>query len=483
MNVQRLTTPWEFRSPLYSLPGSLVIKLALGEAPENIPTSLDVRCHAQQAAARLNVGVVDRILKHFSHGVRISRVFTAASSCRRPGQRHRNYDDVEHVTGLSRTFRIEADRACCITDLVDALRQTAVVEQAGPNYLSALPFNVATPSRAVSSVSLEEAWLSRQQVNMAEALAYEPGDPAVIVAVVDTGVVQGHPELRGRMRAGVDTVQLGSGDLATGIRFVGDQLGIDTDPEDLVGHGTACAAIVRAVGQHLPPGLAGACSLLPVRVLGAAKFPGKQRLVGLGSIADIDLGVKYAIDLGAKVINMSFGTPAPAEEVSDFQPHADVVLYGLTRGCVMVAASGNSSKEEQYYPAALPNVIAVGAVDAENNPSRFSTRGEHVTLCAPGEQIHSAGLNGYSLVTGTSFAAPFVASAAGLLVSRAARRSFPLSSADVHQLLNASAQPWQRQSVKGCGLGVLDTYAALSLLDRRIDKSTHSGLPPPKTSL
>lgn len=482
MNAQQLSTPWEFRSHLYSLPGSLVVKLSLGEAPEEIPTSLDVRCYAQQAADRLNIGVLDRILKHFSHGVRISRVFTSASSCRRPGQRHRNYDDVEQVIGLARTFRIEADRTCCITNLVDALRQTAMVEQASPNYLSALPFTTVASPRSVTRMNLEKAWLSRQQVNMAEALAYEPGDPAVIVAVVDTGVVQGHPELQGRLRAGVDTVQFGSRDLSAGLQFVGDQLGIDNDPEDLVGHGTACAAIVGAMGQALPPGMAGQCGLLPIRVLGAAKFPGKKGLVGLGAIADIDLGMKYAIDLGAKVINMSFGTPAPTEDEAAFQPHADVVRYGLARGCVMVAASGNSGKEERYYPSALPGVIAVGAVDADNQPARFSTRGEHVNLCAPGEQIPSAGIGGYSLVTGTSFAAPFVAAAAGLLVSRALRRSHPLDGTTIQRLLMASAQPWQQAAASGCGAGVLDTYAALRLLDQSIDQLSHSGLSPPVNS-
>ena len=308
-------------------------------------------------------------------------------------------------------------------------------------------------------------------MNAAEALGYEAGDPAVVIAVVDTGVSQHHPELSSHLRSGLDTVQLAVDDLALGIKLIGDRNTLDTDPEDLVGHGTSCAAIISARGVNLPPGLAGECGLLPIRVLGAAQFPGKPELVGIGAIADIDLGVKCAIDLGAKVINMSFGTPEAALERNDPPPHQDIVRYGLARGCIMVAASGNSGKAERYSPAALDGVIAVGAVDGAGQPTNFSTRGSHVALAAPGERVVSAGLNGYAVVTGTSFAAPFVAAAAGLLVSRAERRSYPLDGETVRRLLCASARPWSSGTGEGSGAGVLDVHAALRALDQEIDRS------------
>jgi subtilisin family serine protease len=301
----------------------------------------------------------------------------------------------------------------------------------------------------------------------------------VIVAIVDTGVEQNHPELQNHLRSGIDTVQLVVDNLATGVQLVGDRITIDTDTEDLVGHGTSCAAIIGAQGDRLPPGLAGNCSMLPIRVLGAAKFPGKKELVGIGAIADIDLGMKYAIDLGAKVINMSFGTPESALDSADPRPHEDIVRYGLARGCILIAASGNSGKAERYLPAALPGVIAVGAVDANDTPTSFSTTGDHVALCAPGERVPSAGLEGYSLVTGTSFAAPFATAAAALLASRAARRAFPLDGLTARHLLMQSAQPWKTQPPHGHGAGILDAYAALCLLDQELDQMEHSGLSPP----
>jgi subtilisin family serine protease len=108
-------------------------------------------------------------------------------------------------------------------------------------------------------------------------------------------------------------------------------------------------------------------------------------------------------------------------------------------------------------------------VNAEGKASSFSTRGGHVALSAPGERVVSAGLHGYQMVTGTSFAAPFVAATAALLESRARRRSAPLEAEDVRRLLRASAQPWRPGEGDGGGAGILDAQAALAALDRELD--------------
>jgi len=474
---QRLATPWAPASALYSAPGSLILKLTLGEAPDAIPAAADVRRGAQSAAAKTGHGPVDRILRRFSEEVRIARLHTAAAATglatRSLGAGHRGFNDLEHAIGLARTFRVNTERGCAIANLIDSLRQLEMVEAASPRYLCALPFNgAAAPAMALDQ---DQAWRPRDLINAPEAMAYEPGDPAVVVAIVDTGVTLAHLELQTRLRAGWDTVQLEMRELAAGIQLTGDERGVDTDPTDEVGHGTSCAGIIGALGERIPPGLAGDCSLLPVRVLGSAKVPGKTDPIGIGAISDIDMGVKRAIDLGAKVINMSFGTAESALDPNDPRPHEDVVRYGLARGCVMIAASGNDGSENRYLPAALDGVIAVGSVNTEGQPSVFSTRGEHVALSAPGEQIVSTGIHGYQLATGTSFAAPFVSAAAALLVSRALRKSYPLDGRDVRRILCASARGWpERMAIgesKGRGAGVLDAVAALRRLDREIAQS------------
>jgi subtilisin family serine protease len=467
MNIaRRLMMPWARPCDLYSAPGRLIMKLALGEAPEAIPSSIDVRLGAMEHATKVDGGPIDRVLKKFGGRIRVVRIHAAAASLGQIGAGHHDFDDLEHAIGLSRTFRIDADHNCCIEDLVEALRQLDRVEQASPYYLCTLPF--LQPQTEV--IDLEYTWQAREQIRAAEAMAYEPGDPAVIVAIVDTGVAAEHPELRGRLRPGFDTVELGLRDLANGVQLLGDRSEADNDPEDEVGHGTSCAAIIGAAGKKIPPGLAGESGLLPIRVLGAAQVLGKDEPIGIGALSDIDFGVKSAIDLGATVINMSFGTPESALDENDPKPHADVVRYGLARGCIMIAASGNSGQEERFSPASLPGVIAVGAVDSEGRPASFSTRGEHVALCAPGERVVTAGLRDYQMVTGTSFAAPFVAATAALLVSRSHRRSHPLEAATLKRILCQAARPWPRGTGDGCGVGVLDVYAALRALDDEIDR-------------
>ena len=128
-----------------------------------------------------------------------------------------------------------------------------------------------------------------------------------------------------------------------------------------------------------------------------------------------------------------------------------------------------------YWPAAFDNVIAVGSVATDGKPSHFTTTGTHVSLCAVGERVATCGLEGYQQATGTSFAAPFVTAAAALLVSRAQRRSYPLSSSDVRRLLSESATPWptaQQTNVNLYGSGILNVAAALAALDREIDCSS-----------
>jgi subtilisin family serine protease len=449
-------------------PGTVLLKLALGEAPEHVPSALDVRRRRQSPSATLDGGPIDRIVRALGGRGRYSRVHSAAASLARPGAGHRRFDDSEQVLGLARTFRVEVDPKAPVGDLVKALSQLGPVEAASPNYLCALPFDLVA---VAPDAQADGGWGARDLVHASEALAYEVGDPAVVMAVVDSGVNLTHPELSARLRPGYDTVQIGSGDVGFGIQLLGDSSRPDSNPSDrFVGHGSACAAIMGAVGQAMPPGLGGEAGLLPIRALAAARLTGLSSAVGLGSISDLDAAVKLAVDLGAKVINMSFGTDDATLAPGDPRPHTDVVRYALEHGCVLVAASGNSGDQTVYWPAAHEGVVAVGACDLGGAPASFSTRGPHVALSAPGERILTASVDGYQHATGTSFAAPFVAGAAALLVARAQRRSYPLDSGAVRALLRRSASPFARGPALGCGAGILDALAALRALDVEIDR-------------
>jgi subtilisin family serine protease len=350
--------------------------------------------------------------------------------------------------------------------VVQTLRDFPIVESVSPELLA-----------STTSVLLDEPPVRRDQVlapyamvRSAEALADEPGDERVVVGVVDSGVSLGHSELQRKLLMGYDLADLGMGRVNTDTMLVGDSQGVDFTPLDDVGHGSHVAGVIGARGWQVPPGVAGRSLLLPIRVLAAAQVDGERSVSGVGAICDIDLGIKVAKDLGANVINMSFGTPASALEPGAEPPHRAVVAYARAHGCVLVAAAGNSGREEQYFPAADPNVIAVGSVSLDGRRSTFSSYGPHIALAAPGERIVGVGRRGYRTATGTSHAAPFVAGAAALLLAHARRRGTSLDSDTVRQLLTSSAQH-SHSPPREVGAGVVDIAAALELLNHHLARA------------
>ena len=449
----------------------LLLTLGLGEMPDSIPSLRAVRRYGVAQATRIDGGPIDRLLRHHGSAMRCARLHNAREPASErpdvPGARR--YDDIEQLSGVARVLAVEVTDDVGLPTLVKALAQVPEVESVRPDLICRTPFDRESRS---AQPDLEQAWRAREQIRLARALGYEAGDPSVVVGVADTGVTESHSELVNGLRPGFDSVNL-SADEVGDLELVGDNARRDEEPDDEVGHGTGCAGILRARGLLLPPGGAGACSITPVRVLGAALSGGLR--VGVGALADIDVGMKRLIDLNVKVINMSFGTAESALTPEMPRPHAEVVRYALARGVVLIAASGNSGIVERYFPAASDGVIAVGAVDGHGAPSRFSTRGTHVALCAPGEDIWTCGRepagDGYQCASGTSFAAPFVTATCALLIARAERRAWPLTPERVRRLLLESARPFTAGETAGCGRGVLDAFNALQRLDTYIDEA------------
>ena len=448
-------------------PRRLLLTLKLGEVPDHLPSLREVRQEGRPMAQRIDGGVIDRLLVHHGGAARVVRLHSArVTRLQRPGvPGARRFDDIEQLSGVARVLRIELAQDAHLPALVQALAQVTHVEQVQPDRLCATPFDARRPQRR-AELDPVAARRPRALVRLPQALALQRGDPSVVVGLADTGVASRHVELARRLRRGFDTVDLDAATIGE-LTLVGDNTGRDEQPDDEVGHGSACAGILRANGTGLPAGGAGLCGLTPVRVLGAA-LQGEKR-VGIGALANIDAGMKRLIDLGVRVINMSFGTPESALLPDDPRPHAEVVRYALARGVLLVAASGNSGREERYYPAAHEGVIAVGAIEDDGGPASFSTRGAHVALCAPGRDIWTCGLDGYACVSGTSFAAPFVSAACALLVAQADARAWPLDPQAARDILVDSARPFgPGQDGAGSGAGLLDAAAALALLDQRI---------------
>ncbi len=215
----------------------------------------------------------------------------------------------------------------------------------------------------------------------------------VVVAVLDTGVDPSHPELAGHLRGGWDFVDSDADPTDDGD-------GLDNDGDGRIdegrGHGSHVAGIVARTAPD--------AALLVVRVLDAE---------GRGDVMSVASGIRWALDHGAQVINLSLGMLQESPTIEA------LVSLAESRGVVCVASAGNWGAEEpEEFPAASHHVISVAAVDAERHPAIFTSFGDHVAMCAPGVAVRSTYLDGgYALWSGTSMAAPFVSGAAALLLS------------------------------------------------------------------
>ena len=444
-------------------PGYVEFTLRPGEALDNVPVQLDYLSGAARPASRLDGGPIDRALGHRGDGFRAVAVYHARRSLAIPGEQHKGYDDLEEELGLSRTYRARLADPDATDRVVDDLRNLPAVESAAVQSLATAPFEAVAEAEAAPTQDAIRA--PYELIHAPEALAMEPGDERVTVACVDSGVALGHAELQRRLLAGYDTVDLGLGAVGGGMRLVGDSRGHDFAPLDDVGHGTAVASIMAAQGWRMPRGVAGLSLVLPMRVLAAARGPRARQPVGVGTHPDINVGMKVCVDLGAQVINMSFGTRADDVGQGVPRPHTDAIAYATRYGCVLVAAAGNSGEQERFFPAALPEVIAVGSVDLSGRRSAFSTYGDHVDIAAPGERIYGAHRKGYRAVSGTSFAAPFVAAAAALVIARARRRDRKLAPGEVKRALVSAARALGPAPNPETGHGLLDVAGAIRSLD------------------
>jgi subtilisin family serine protease len=231
-----------------------------------------------------------------------------------------------------------------------------------------------------------------------------------VVAIVDSGVHAGHPDLAGRLVAGRDVVDR------------------DDVPQDGHGHGTHVAGIVgAATGNGVGVGsVAPGASLMPVRVLDDA---------GEGTTATVALGIDWAREHGAHVINLSLGSEVPLIGAAPGDEVDAAIRRALAAGIVVVAAAGNNGVPICEQPAAAEGLLCVGAVDRRRQRSYFSSFGRGLGIVAPGgsglpmkgEDILSTVPPGlydgreYEEMAGTSQAAPHVAGVAALLVARGLR--------------------------------------------------------------
>ncbi|WP_418953283.1 type VII secretion-associated serine protease mycosin [Streptomyces viridochromogenes] len=260
----------------------------------------------------------------------------------------------------------------------------------------------------IASVPAHAEGIRSQQWHLdafgAEEIWQHSTGEGVTVAVIDSGVDKNNPDLRGRVLQGKDFAPDESGDQFT----------------DYDGHGTGMAGLIAGTGAR--DGGNGAFGLAPDAKILPLRVPGLE--AGDGSVAEGDerfnrivpQAIRYAADSGAQIINISLGSEAGSQALTDS------VKYALGKGSLVFASVGNSGDKSNpiEYPGATPGVVGVGAVDNKGKRIPMSQHGDQVDVVAPGKDtVHACGGGtGLCKSSGTSDATALASASAALLWSK-----------------------------------------------------------------
>ncbi len=358
-----------------------------------------------------------------------------------------------------------------------ALRRRAEVRSADLNYV-----------RTAAAVPADEFYPFQwhyDQINLPQAWDVTAPNSGVVVAVLDTGVKLGHPDLAGQFVAGFDFI--------TDIPTANDGNGCDADPEDpgddaLGGnsyHGTHVAGTVAArtsFSSGDATGVAGAAwnaQIMPLRVLG----------VGGGTDADIMEALRYAAGRAgtcagpgaatqARIANMSLSGPGFSQTFQDLITELRTPdPSGPDEGMIFVAAAGNQASSQPQYPAAFAGVISVSAVGPTRALAPYSNFGATIDVAAPGgdfqRDVDGDGFPdgvlstffedgrgfGYAFYQGTSMATPHVAGVLALMLGK----NPALTPFDIDNALNNRDITEDIGSSQFFGNGLIDAARAVNL--------------------
>ncbi|MFB7617682.1 S8 family serine peptidase [Kitasatospora sp. NPDC056181] len=257
---------------------------------------------------------------------------------------------------------------------------------------------------------------------------------------MDGGVEGDHQDLVGQVLSGAD--------------FSGEKTDGRTDRN---GHGTGMASLIAGTG-HGPQagvmGLAPKAKILPIKIRSDGESAGLEQ-------SDIALAVRFAVDHGAKVVNISLGGYARLDSEA-----RDAIKYAVAKDVVLVASTGNSGNRALpvEYPAAFPGVVAVAAVDEQGEVWEKSTFGPETTIAAPGVEVYRAtatSTSSYGIGDGTSDATAYVSATAALI-----RSKYPTLSAGqvINRMIKSATPPSDGSAVPDAhyGYGIIDPAKALA---------------------
>ncbi|HSF23039.1 MAG TPA: S8 family serine peptidase [Blastocatellia bacterium] len=264
-------------------------------------------------------------------------------------------------------------------------------------------------------------YLAQQLVGDLQAIQLRSRGAGVIVALIDTGIDRNHPDIRDHLWTdpgevpddNIDNDNDGLVDDVHGWNFFDatkDTLELRGDPQaSVAGHGTFIAGLIALIAPE--------AKIMPIRAFSPD---------GVSDAFSVAQGIKYAVDHGARVINLSFGS------TEDSPVMHDAVSYAQQRGVLLIAAVGNENKGNDVAPQFPANwnleVMGVAALDDNNRKADFSNFGTNVSVSAPGVNLVSLypeldNSPDYAMWSGTSFAAPLASAGAALILEGDSRRN------------------------------------------------------------
>lgn len=298
-------------------------------------------------------------------------------------------------------------------------------------------------------------------MNMQKAWQLTTGSSDVVVAIIDSGIDLQQSEFAGRIWEnqgeiagnGIDDDNNGYIDDVNGYDFANK----DSDPSDYFGHGSSVSSILAANGNDASKfaGVDWSCKIMPLKCL----FDN-----GSSWMIDVIESIYYAVDNGADVINISLGGPDYSVGLGE------AIAYAIANDVLVFASMGNANSEVTFYPAAYPNVFAIGASDYKDVRSSFSNFGSHNLMLAPGTSISRIITNTNLIAVGsaTSYCTPLAAGVGTLM--KALMPSLTVDSARAIFALSCRDMVGNSDDVQGWdqyyGYGVLDAYNALRYLSR-----------------
>ncbi|MQA23865.1 MAG: type VII secretion-associated serine protease mycosin [Micromonosporaceae bacterium] len=297
------------------------------------------------------------------------------------------------------------------------------------------------PPAAAQETIRQLSWhLGAMHVKDAHEIATGVG---VTVAVVDTGVDASHPDLEGQV---LDGGEVGDAGAERQTKGQGDK----------DGHGTGMASLIAGKGDRGPNsvlGVAPAAKILPVKI--------SQNSDGAFRPEDVYKGVRWAIDNGAKIVNISLGGERSVEAPWKKQ----LIDYAISQDVVLIAAAGNTGSGDKKVaePASIPGVVAVSGLTRNGAFWDGSANGPEVVVSAPAKGLPhavptSVADSGYALADGTSGATALVSGVAALV-----RQAYPEATANdiVNRLIHTAEDRGDNGRDEEYGYGAVDALAAL----------------------